>query len=410
MDGGAARSTSCTAGSTTACWAPSGRPSGQSLDVLLTEAVRAGRLGLVNVPGNGLADDVATYAWVPAMIRLLPRRGAAAGLGPAPGCWPTTAQWARGPRPAARAGRRGRSPATAGGARWSAAPARPRSSAGSLQAEVRPRPTASWPGSRWRPATLPDPRGRRAAAPDGVDLRVFSVAGRSAARPARAADPRRWTRVRAWAAPSRRQQGHLAPAAACRQRPCARPSGLLMTTVVPSGLGVGGDRRRTRSSAWSRGRGPCSAPARATARSRARRCARSRSPRTPTVTSTNGSVGSWACSIALVAASHGGQQQVVGLVRVDARRPPAARAAARRSTGIDAGSARQPPPRPVAAPAARVRWWCGEPGRPRRPVRRRRDGPVPAWARAPRPLSGTGSGDRARSARRRARAPPGPGR
>ena len=28
-----------------------------------------GRLGLANVPGNGLADDAATYAWVPAMIR-----------------------------------------------------------------------------------------------------------------------------------------------------------------------------------------------------------------------------------------------------------------------------------------------------------------------------------------------------
>jgi uncharacterized circularly permuted ATP-grasp superfamily protein len=44
-------------------------PIGQSLDVLLTEAVRAGRLGLANVPGNELADDVATYAWVPGLIR-----------------------------------------------------------------------------------------------------------------------------------------------------------------------------------------------------------------------------------------------------------------------------------------------------------------------------------------------------
>ena len=40
-------------------------PTGQSLDTLLTEAVRAGRLGLANVPGNGLADDAAAYAWVP---------------------------------------------------------------------------------------------------------------------------------------------------------------------------------------------------------------------------------------------------------------------------------------------------------------------------------------------------------
>ncbi len=43
-------------------------PVGQALDVQLTEAVRAGRLALVNVPGNGVADDVATFAWVPAMI------------------------------------------------------------------------------------------------------------------------------------------------------------------------------------------------------------------------------------------------------------------------------------------------------------------------------------------------------
>jgi carboxylate-amine ligase len=44
-------------------------PIGQSLATLVTEAVRAGRLGLANVPGNGLADDAAAYAWVPAMIR-----------------------------------------------------------------------------------------------------------------------------------------------------------------------------------------------------------------------------------------------------------------------------------------------------------------------------------------------------
>jgi carboxylate-amine ligase len=42
---------------------------GQPLSAQLTAAVRAGRLGLVNVPGNGVADDAATYAWVPALIR-----------------------------------------------------------------------------------------------------------------------------------------------------------------------------------------------------------------------------------------------------------------------------------------------------------------------------------------------------
>jgi uncharacterized circularly permuted ATP-grasp superfamily protein len=44
-------------------------PLGQPLDALLTSAVRAGRLGLANVPGNGLADDAALYAWVPDLIR-----------------------------------------------------------------------------------------------------------------------------------------------------------------------------------------------------------------------------------------------------------------------------------------------------------------------------------------------------
>jgi carboxylate-amine ligase len=42
---------------------------GQPLDLLLTEGVRSGRLGLANVPGNGVADDASTYAWVPALIR-----------------------------------------------------------------------------------------------------------------------------------------------------------------------------------------------------------------------------------------------------------------------------------------------------------------------------------------------------
>jgi carboxylate-amine ligase len=45
-----------------------GTGAGQSLGSLLTDAVRSGRLGLANVPGNGVADDAAAYAWVPAMI------------------------------------------------------------------------------------------------------------------------------------------------------------------------------------------------------------------------------------------------------------------------------------------------------------------------------------------------------
>jgi uncharacterized circularly permuted ATP-grasp superfamily protein len=44
-------------------------PTGTPVDVLLGEAVRAGRLALANVPGNGVADDKATYRYVPEMIR-----------------------------------------------------------------------------------------------------------------------------------------------------------------------------------------------------------------------------------------------------------------------------------------------------------------------------------------------------
>ena len=45
-------------------------PAGLSLGALMAEGVRAGRLSLVNVPGNAVADDRATFAWVPAMIRV----------------------------------------------------------------------------------------------------------------------------------------------------------------------------------------------------------------------------------------------------------------------------------------------------------------------------------------------------
>jgi carboxylate-amine ligase len=44
-------------------------PSGTPVDVLLGEAVRAGRLAVANVPGNGVADDKATYRFVSEMIR-----------------------------------------------------------------------------------------------------------------------------------------------------------------------------------------------------------------------------------------------------------------------------------------------------------------------------------------------------
>jgi carboxylate-amine ligase len=44
-------------------------PTGTPVDVLLGEAVRLGQLALANVPGNGVADDKATYRYVPEMIR-----------------------------------------------------------------------------------------------------------------------------------------------------------------------------------------------------------------------------------------------------------------------------------------------------------------------------------------------------
>jgi uncharacterized circularly permuted ATP-grasp superfamily protein len=44
-------------------------PSGTPVDVLLGEAVRAGKVAMANVPGNGVADDKATYRYVPEMIR-----------------------------------------------------------------------------------------------------------------------------------------------------------------------------------------------------------------------------------------------------------------------------------------------------------------------------------------------------
>jgi carboxylate-amine ligase len=45
------------------------RTPGGQLSALLAEGVRSGTLGLVNVPGNGVADDPATYAVVPRLIR-----------------------------------------------------------------------------------------------------------------------------------------------------------------------------------------------------------------------------------------------------------------------------------------------------------------------------------------------------
>jgi uncharacterized circularly permuted ATP-grasp superfamily protein len=148
-------------------------PVGQSLDLLLTEAVRSGRLGLANVPGNELADDTATYAWVPAMIRFY------LGEEPLLGSVPTwvladETQWEQVRdrlhelvvKPVAGYGGRG----TVFGPSCSAA------ELASLQAEVAAAPyrfVAQEPVESSTVPTLVD----GALQPRRVDLRVFSVAG-----------------------------------------------------------------------------------------------------------------------------------------------------------------------------------------------------------------------------------------
>jgi uncharacterized circularly permuted ATP-grasp superfamily protein len=148
-------------------------PTGQSLGTLVTEAVRSGRLGLANVPGNALADDAATYAWVPGMIRFY------LGEEPILGSVPTWVladerQWAQVRdrlhelvlRPVAGYGGRG----TVFGPSCSAA------ELASLQAEVAAAPhrfVAQEPVDATTVPTLVDGELR----PRHVDLRVFSVAG-----------------------------------------------------------------------------------------------------------------------------------------------------------------------------------------------------------------------------------------
>ncbi|TFV90658.1 circularly permuted type 2 ATP-grasp protein [Blastococcus sp. CT_GayMR16] len=148
-------------------------PIGQSLDLLLTEAVRSGRLGLANVPGNELADDTATFAWVPAMIRFY--LGEESLIGSVP-TWVLAdeAQWAQVRdrlhelvvKPVAGYGGRG----TVFGPSCSAA------ELASLQAEVAAAPyrfVAQEPVESSTVPTLVD----GTLQPRRVDLRMFSVAG-----------------------------------------------------------------------------------------------------------------------------------------------------------------------------------------------------------------------------------------
>ena len=206
-------------------------PVGQSLDTLLTEAVRSGRLGLANVPGNGLADDTATYAWVPAMIRFY------LGEEPLLGSVPTwvladQAQWAEVRdrlhelvvKPVAGYGGRG----TVFGPSCSTA------ELAALEAEVAAAPyrfVAQEPVEASTVPTLVD----GALQPRRVDLRVFSVAGRDGTRAGAAGAPhpggaRRRARDAAARTPGCSADGQAAP----DRRPGPRP---VITTVVPRGSG-----------------------------------------------------------------------------------------------------------------------------------------------------------------------------
>ena len=143
------------------------------LDVALTEAVRAGRLGLANVPGNGVADDAAGYAWVPAMIRFY--------LGEEP-LLDSVDTWVLAD-PAAWAAVRGRlgrldveEVAGYGGRRVVHGPACSRAELDALRAEITAAPHRFVAREPLEPSTAPtlvDGELR----PRPVDLRIFSVSG-----------------------------------------------------------------------------------------------------------------------------------------------------------------------------------------------------------------------------------------
>lgn len=171
-------------------------PIGTPLGSLLTEAVRAGRLGLANVPGNGLADDAAAYAWVPAMIRFY--LGEEPLLGSVPS-WVLAdeAQWAQVRdrlhelviQPVAGYGGRG----VVHGPSCSAA------ELASLQAEVGAAPYRFVAQEPVESSTMPT-LVEGVVRPRRVELRVFSVAGAAGATHAL---PAPWTRVAMDADPGR---------------------------------------------------------------------------------------------------------------------------------------------------------------------------------------------------------------
>ncbi|WP_448625530.1 circularly permuted type 2 ATP-grasp protein [Geodermatophilus sp. URMC 64] len=150
-------------------------PAGTQLAPLLAEGVRSGTLGLANVPGNALADDPATYAVVPRLIRFY------LGEEPLLGSVRTwvladPAQWAE---VRDRLHELVLTPVGAyGGGGAVAGPECSAVELAQLQAEVAAAPhrfVAAEPVELSTAPTLVD----GALQPRPVDLRVFSVAGRS---------------------------------------------------------------------------------------------------------------------------------------------------------------------------------------------------------------------------------------
>ena len=149
-----------------------------------TEAVRAGRLGPGQRARQRLADDAATYAWVPAMIRFYLGEEPLLGSCP-PGCSPTPSSGRRSGT-GCTSSWSSRSPATAAADRCSGPRARPRSSpaaggGGRGAAPVR-RPGA---------ARVEPPRadaGRRTGEPRPASTAGLLRGGRDRARAAGAAD------------------------------------------------------------------------------------------------------------------------------------------------------------------------------------------------------------------------------
>jgi uncharacterized circularly permuted ATP-grasp superfamily protein len=143
----------------------------------LTDAVRAGRLGLANVPGNGVADDAAAYAWVPSMIRFY--------LGEEP-LLDSVPTWVLAD-PAAWAAVRGRlheldveEVAGYGGRRVVHGAGCSAAELDALRREIRAAPHRFVAREPLEPSTVPT-LVEGALRPRPVDLRMFSVAGKTTA-------------------------------------------------------------------------------------------------------------------------------------------------------------------------------------------------------------------------------------